>query len=50
VGILKLYIYTVDGVWVRIGLTNGTIAFKSSLWDYAGANIGFGANYFDILL
>jgi hypothetical protein len=43
----ETYIYTVDGVWVRIGLTNGTIAFKSSLWDYAGSNTGFGANYFD---
>jgi hypothetical protein len=43
----ETYIYTVDGIWVRIGLTNGTIAFKSSLWDYAGSNTGFGANYFD---
>jgi hypothetical protein len=43
----ETYVYTIDGVWVRIGLTNGTIAFKSSLWDYVGANTGFGANYFD---
>ena len=43
----ETYIYTVDGIWVRIGLTNGTIAFKSSLWDYVSSNTGFGANYFD---
>ena len=26
-------------VWVRIGLTNGTIEFSSNLWDYAAANL-----------
>ena len=46
-GNAETYVYTVDGVWVRIGLTNGTIAFKSSLWDYAAANTGFGGNYYD---
>jgi hypothetical protein len=43
----ETYVYTVDGIWSRIGLTNGTIAFKSSLWDYVSSNTGFGANYFD---
>jgi len=33
--------------WVRIGLQNGTIQFKSSLWDYATARLGFGDNFFD---
>jgi len=33
--------------WVRIGLQNGTIQFKSSLWDYSGARLGFGDNFFD---
>jgi len=33
--------------WVRIGLQNGTIQFKSSLWDYETARLGFGDNFFD---
>jgi hypothetical protein len=33
--------------WVRIGLQNGTIQFKSSLWDYGTARLGFGDNFFD---
>ena len=45
-GLQETYIY--DGVnWNRIGLQNGTIAFKSSLWDYATARLGFGDNFFD---
>lgn len=46
----ETYIYQVVnnvGSWVRIGLTNGTIKFKSSLWDYATARYGFGDNFFD---
>lgn len=35
------------GIWNRIGLSNGTIEFKSSLWDYATARLGFGDNFFD---
>jgi hypothetical protein len=46
-GNTETYVYTVDKIWSRIGLTNGTIAFKSSLWDYVSSNTGFGANYFD---
>lgn len=45
-GLQETYVY--DGIeWVRIGLQNGTIQFKSSLWDYAEARIGFGDNFFD---
>jgi len=42
--------YRYDGetsTWVRIGLQNGTIQFKSSLWDYESARLGFGDNFFD---
>jgi hypothetical protein len=45
-GLQETYVY--DGVnWNRIGLQNGTIEFNSSLWDYAGARLGFGDNFFD---
>jgi hypothetical protein len=33
--------------WERIGLQNGTIQFKTDLWDYASARLGFGDNFFD---
>ena len=45
-GLQETYVY--DGaIWNRIGLQNGTIQFKSSLWDYAEARLGFGDNFFD---
>ena len=45
-GLQETYVY--DGVtWERIGLQNGTIQLKSSLWDYAEARLGFGDNFFD---
>jgi len=46
IGLAETYIFT-NSEWIRIGLTNGTIQFKSSLWDYASARIGFGDNFFD---
>jgi hypothetical protein len=46
-GNAETYIYNTDGTWTRIGLTNGTIKFKSDLWDYATARIGFGDNFYD---
>jgi len=33
--------------WERIGLRDGTIQFKTDLWDYASARLGFGDNFFD---
>ena len=33
--------------WERIGLQDGTIQFKTDLWDYASARLGFGDNFFD---
>jgi hypothetical protein len=45
-GLSETYLFS-NNEWVRIGLTNGTIQFKSSLWDYASARIGFGDNFFD---
>ena len=45
-GLQETYIY--NGVdWERIGLQNGTIQLKSSLWDYSDARLGFGDNFFD---
>lgn len=43
----ETYILQATGTWERIGLTNGTIQFKSSLWDYNASRIGFGDNFFD---
>ena len=43
----ETYILTNAGNWERIGLENGTIRFKSSLWDYTSARLGFGDNFFD---
>jgi len=47
-GVQETYIYdsTINN-WIRIGLQFGTIQFKSSLWDYADARLGFGDNFFD---
>ena len=43
----ETYVYTNLGIWERIGLQDGTIAFDSSLWDYKTARLGFGDNFFD---
>jgi hypothetical protein len=43
----ETYIYVGNTVWTRIGLENGTIEFKSTLWDYAEAKLGFGDSFFD---
>lgn len=46
-GKTETYIYVGDGVWTRIGLQNGTIQFKSILWDYTEGHLGWGDNYWD---
>ena len=47
-GVQETYIYDITiNDWIRIGLQNGTIQFKSTLWDYASARLGFGDNFFD---
>ena len=43
----ETYVYESTGNWRRIGLENGTIEFKSSLWDYASVRLGYGDNFFD---
>jgi len=43
----ETYVYEADGTWKRIGLENGTIEFKSSLWDYSSVRLGYGDNFFD---
>jgi hypothetical protein len=45
-GFSETYIFEANN-WTRIGLQNGTIQFKSSLWDYANNQIGFGNQFFD---
>ena len=47
IGNSETYIYDGNNIWTRIGLSNGTIEFNSSLWDYSAAGIGFGDNFFD---
>lgn len=46
-GLQETYIYYVASGWTRIGLQNGTIKIKSSIWDYANNSIGFGNNFYD---
>ena len=43
----ETYIYKDPEGWVRIGIINGTIQIKSSIWDYANNGIGFGNNFYD---
>lgn len=38
---------TVVSLWTRIGLENGTIRFKTSLWDYSAAKLGFSGDFYD---
>jgi len=45
-GKAETYIYQ-ESIWIRIGLENGTIRLKDSLWDYAAARTGYGDNFFD---
>lgn len=47
-GLQETYVYNdTTATWDRIGLQDGTIQFKSSLWDYEEARLGFGDNFFD---
>ena len=45
-GKYEIYRYDGAGVWTRIGLQNGTIQFKSVLWDYAAGKLGWSGNFF----
>lgn len=42
----ETYIFK-NNQWTRIGLKNGTIAFKSGLYDYSTGRTGYGDNFFD---
>ena len=49
-GKYEIYLRTgIDPVtgWKRVGLEDGTIAFKEELWNYSVGNFGFGAEVFD---
>jgi hypothetical protein len=48
----EIYLRTgVDPIkdWSRVGLEDGTIAFKEELWNYSVGNFGFDAQVFDSL-
>ena len=42
----EVYVYS-GTTWTRVGLEQGTIQIKSSLWEYDSNNIGFGNNFYD---
>lgn len=46
-GKFEVYRYDGEGVWTRVGLENGTIQFKTYLWDYAAGKFGFSGDFFD---
>ena len=46
-GKFEVYRYDGAGVWTRIGLENGTIRFKTYLWDYVAGKFGFSGDFFD---
>jgi hypothetical protein len=46
VGLSETYILQ-DGLWSRIGLTNGTIQISDAIWNYKDYNIGFDGSFFD---
>jgi hypothetical protein len=46
-GLNEFYRYDGQDVWTRVYLQNGTIQFKSSLYDYSANKIGFGGDFFD---
>ena len=49
-GLQETYVYdSILAQWIRIGLQNGTIQFKSELWDYPSARLGWGDNFFDTI-
>jgi len=43
----ETYVLQTTGTWERIGLQNGTIEFKSTLWDYNEGKFGFGGSFYD---
>lgn len=45
-GLSETYIYDTEGVWTRIGLQNGTIRFKTELYNYNEGKYGFGGDFF----
>ena len=45
-GKFEIYLRTALG-WTRVGLEDGTVAFKAELWNYTLGNFGFDAEIFD---
>ena len=48
-GSFEIYRYDGEGVWTRVGLENGTIAFSSALWEYAKFGLGYGNDFYDTI-
>jgi hypothetical protein len=42
----EVYVYA-NLAWTRVGLEQGTIRIKSSLYEYSNTSVGFGNNFFD---
>ena len=42
----EVYVYSNES-WTRVGLEQGTIQIKSSLYEYSTTSVGFGNNFFD---
>ena len=45
-GKFEIYLRVSTG-WTRVGLQDGTIAFKEELWNYSAGNFGFDSEVFD---
>ena len=48
-GSFEIYRFDGEGVWTRVGLENGTIAFSSALWEYAKFGLGYGNDFYDTI-
>lgn len=46
-GKYEVYRYENNDTWTRIGLESGTIRFKSTLFDFSKAKVGFDGTFFD---
>jgi hypothetical protein len=45
-GFTEYYRLDENNVWTRIGLQNGTIRFKTELWDYSEGQTGYGDDFY----
>jgi hypothetical protein len=45
-GFTEFYRFDENGIWTRIGLQNGTIRFKTELWNYDEGQTGYGDDFY----